>query len=152
MKKHLIAATLIVTLGLAAGCGAEGVSSDIMPTTAVQEMDMTVGTELATEEMPMAETTVEAVEESAIDGAAAVSSEEAMEATAVTGVVEEMKDFMFIITDEAGTAYAFPYDAESGLDLSDIQVGDKVTVSFTGTISESEAFKGEILSVEKVEE
>ena len=37
MKKHLITATLIVTLGLAAGCGAEGVSSDIMPTTAVHD-------------------------------------------------------------------------------------------------------------------
>ncbi len=164
MKKHLITATLIVTMGLAVGCGTEGVSGDVTGTTSVQEMDMNVETELATEEAPMAET--EALEEpsatdtvdgasangTAATGASAVSTEAAMEATSVTGVVEEMKDFMFTITDDAGTAYAFPYDAESGLDLSDIQVGDKVTVNFTGTISEADAFEGEILSVEKVEE
>ncbi len=70
------------------------------------------------------------------------------ESSTITGVVEEMKDFMFIVTDENGTGYAFPFE-EKPEGLEGVNVGDAVTVTYTGTISEVDPFEGEILSVEK---
>ena len=143
MKKHLFTATLIVTLGLAAGCGAQGTSGDVTTTTVEQEAEM-----LSSEDMPEQEM----VQTDMAQEETGTTANTEMEATTITGVVEEMKDFMFIFTDEAGTSYAFSYSAEDELDLSAIKVGDKVNVSFTGTVSEVDAFNGKVLSVEKVEE
>jgi len=70
------------------------------------------------------------------------------DASTVTGVVEEIKDFMFVITDENQVSYALPFD-EKPEGLDEVSVGDKVTVTYTGTLSEVDAFTGEILSVEK---
>lgn len=143
MKKQLFTATLIVTLGLAAGCGAQGTSGDVTATTMEQEAEMLSGEDMASQEMVQTEMDMEGTQ-------AATDAE--MEVSTVTGVVEELKDFMFIINDEAGASYAFSYTAEDGLDLSQVQAGDKVKVSFTGTVSEVDAFNGKVLSVEKVEE
>ncbi len=70
------------------------------------------------------------------------------DASTVTGVVEEIKDFMFVITDDNQVSYALPFD-EKPEGLDEVSVGDKVTVTYTGTLSEVDAFTGEILSVEK---
>lgn len=69
-------------------------------------------------------------------------------ASEVAGTLDEIKDFMFVVTDDAGTSYAFSFE-EKPEGLDQVAVGDKVTVKYTGTISEVDPFTGEILSVEK---
>jgi len=66
----------------------------------------------------------------------------------VTGTLDEIKDFMFVVTDDAGVSYAFSFeDKPEGLEQA--AVGDKVIVKYTGTISEVDPFMGEVLSIEK---
>ncbi len=69
-------------------------------------------------------------------------------ASEVTGTLDEVKDFMFVVTDDAGASYAFPFE-EKPEGLGQAAVGDKVTVKYTGTVSEVDPFTGEILSIEK---
>ena len=64
------------------------------------------------------------------------------------GTIDEIKDFMFVVTDKNGTPYEFSFDkAPKG--LKSIKEGDTVVVKYTGTVSEVDAFEGEVLSVEK---
>ena len=80
-----------------------------------------------------------------------VESQEAIvdeDVSKVKGTVDEIKDFMFIVTDDSEVSYAFTFEEKpEGLDK--IAVGDKVIVTYTGTISEVDPFMGKILSVEK---
>ncbi len=69
-------------------------------------------------------------------------------ASEVMGVLDEIKDFMFVVTDNAGASYAFTFE-EKPEGLEQVTVGDKVIVKYTGTISEVDAFTGEVLSIEK---
>ena len=62
--------------------------------------------------------------------------------------VDEIKDFMFIVTDDNKVCYAFTFE-ERPEGLDEIAVGDKVIVKYTGTISEVDPFRGKILSIEK---
>ena len=71
------------------------------------------------------------------------------EASEVRGTVDEIKDFMFIVTDDNKVSYAFSFE-ERPEGLDEIAVGDKVIVKYTGTISEVDPFMGKILSVEKL--
>ena len=66
----------------------------------------------------------------------------------VNGTMDEIKDFMFIVTDDDNVSYAFSFE-ERPEGLDEVAVGDKVIVKYTGTISEVDPFKGEILLVEK---
>ena len=66
----------------------------------------------------------------------------------VRGTVDEIKDFMFIVTDDNKVCYAFTFE-ERPEGLDEIAVGDKVIVKYTGTISEVDPFRGKILSIEK---
>ncbi|MDO4262179.1 MAG: hypothetical protein Q4C82_08875 [Eubacteriales bacterium] len=99
-----------------------------------------------------------AQEETVMDGTAednmAVDPEESAEAetSTVTGTLDEVKDFMFTVTDDDGTPYAFTYEqgsAPEGLDA--VSVGDRVVVTYTGEVSEVDAFNGEVLMVEPAE-
>ena len=64
------------------------------------------------------------------------------DASEVIGKVEEIKDFMFIVTDDDNVSYAFTFeDKPEGLDK--IAVGDRVLVTYTGTLSEVDPFMGE---------
>lgn len=66
----------------------------------------------------------------------------------LTGTLEEVKDFMFIVTDESGASYEFSFDEKpEGLDA--VAAGDKVQVTYTGEISEVDPFTGTVISVEK---
>ena len=79
----------------------------------------------------------------------ATTDEESTEAVSeVVGVVEEIKDFMFIVTDDNNMSYAFTHD-EKPEGMNGVAIGDRVLVRYTGTISMVDAFMGEILSVEK---
>ena len=84
---------------------------------------------------------------------AASSSEEGkQEGTAeekeLTGTIDEIKDFMFVITDNDDTPYSFTFDKKPK-GLENISNGDTVIVKYTGTISEVDPFDGEVISVEK---
>ena len=69
----------------------------------------------------------------------------------MTGTISDIKDFMFTITAD-GTDYAFNFEQDQKPDgLSDVKDGDKVTVTYTGTVSEVDAFSGTVLSVKKAE-
>lgn len=66
----------------------------------------------------------------------------------LSGTISEIKDFMFVITDETGNAYSFNFETKpEGLDA--VSDGDKVTVDYTGTLDLIDAFTGEVLSVKK---
>ena len=62
----------------------------------------------------------------------------------------DIKDFMFVVTDDKDTPYSFTFD-EKPDGLESAASGDKVTVKYTGTISEVDPFEGKIISVEKAE-
>ena len=64
------------------------------------------------------------------------------DASTMSGTLDEVKDFMFVVTD------AFTFDGEKPAGLDDAKIGDKVTVTYTGEISEVDPFEGEVLSVE----
>lgn len=70
------------------------------------------------------------------------------EVSEVKGTVDEIKDFMFIVTDDNKVSYAFSFE-EKPEGLDEVAVGDKVIVKYTGKVSQVDPFKGEVLSVEK---
>ncbi len=82
------------------------------------------------------------------NGASGTGTEET---SSVTGVITEIKDFMFVIEDNEGTAYGFTFESEMPQGLEDVTEGDEVIVTYTGEVSEVDAFTGEVISVEKVE-
>ena len=77
-----------------------------------------------------------------------VIQEEAAEGKELTGTIDEIKDFMFVVTDKNGTSYGFTFE-EKPEGLENVSNGDTVTVKYTGTVSEVDPFEGEVISVEK---
>ena len=77
-----------------------------------------------------------------------VKQEETAEGKEVTGTIDEIKDFMFVVTDRNGTSYGFTFE-EKPEGLENVSNGDTVTVKYTGTVSEVDPFEGEVISVEK---
>ena len=76
------------------------------------------------------------------------SQEENTEEKELTGTIDEIKDFMFVVTDANNTPYSFTFE-EKPEGLENVSSGDTVTVTYTGTISEVDPFEGEVISVEK---
>ena len=77
-----------------------------------------------------------------------VQQEVQAEDKTLNGTVDEIKDFMFIVTDDSGASYELSFDAKPQ-GLENVSVGDKVKVTYTGELSEVDAFSGTIVSVEK---
>lgn len=77
-----------------------------------------------------------------------VKQEETAEGKELTGTIDEIKDFMFVVTDKNGTSYGFTFE-EKPEGLENVSNGDTVTVKYTGTVSEVDPFEGEVISVEK---
>lgn len=73
------------------------------------------------------------------------------EAQTLTGTLDEVKDFMFVVTDDNGDSYALAFDGDAPEGLKDQTVGSRVTVTYTGTLSVVDSFTGEVLSVEAAE-
>lgn len=88
----------------------------------------------------------EVVQEDKAEAAKLENTEE--EVSEVKGTVDEIKDFMFIVTDDNKVSYAFSFE-EKPEGLDEVAVGDKVIVKYTGKVSQVDPFKGEVLSVEK---
>ena len=79
-----------------------------------------------------------------------VKQEETAEGKELTETIDEIKDFMFVVTDENDTPYSFTFE-EKPEGLENVSNGDTVTVRYTGTISEVDPFEGEVISVEKAQ-
>ena len=77
-----------------------------------------------------------------------VKQEETAEGKELTGTIDEIKDFMFVVTDKNGTSFGFTFE-EKPEGLENVSNGDTVTVKYTGTVSEVDPFEGEVISVEK---
>lgn len=138
MKKSLFTAAMVLTLGLAAGCGAKDDAPAAQSSAAVAE---TGAAETQMEETGMAET--------------AGSEEETMageEANVVTGTIDEVTDMYFSIENTTGTYYQFAYDEESEVDFSQLSIGDKVEIFYEGELSDVDTFFGKILDIQKLEE
>lgn len=83
------------------------------------------------------------------EGGSSSAEQNGEEASEVQGTIEEIKDYMFIVNGSDGVSYAFTFE-EKPEGLEEVKVGEKVVVRYTGTISEIDPFKGEVLSVEKL--
>lgn len=82
---------------------------------------------------------------------AETQGEASSEQSTVTGTIDTIKDFKFEITDSEGRAYAFFFEEEKPSGLETVKEGDTVAVTYTGELSETDVFDGEIISVEKAE-
>ena len=69
----------------------------------------------------------------------------------LTGTLDEVKDFMFVVTDDTGDSYALTFDGDAPEGLKDQTVGSRVTVTYTGELSVVDSFTGKVLSVEAAE-
>ena len=78
----------------------------------------------------------------------ASSSTDAEQKT-VSGTIESIEDFQFVIYDEDDNYYQFSFE-ETPKGLDKVKVGDTVMVTYTGTVSEVDPFLGEVISVDKV--
>ncbi len=129
MKKKMVTmlAVLMVSAGTVAGCA--------------REPQQDTGSGVQQGEVSQ-ESSAEAEAETGEPGSAQEDVSE------VTGTLDEIKDFMFVVTDDDGISYAFTFE-EKPEGLEQAASGDRVTVKYTGTISEVDPFEGEVLSVEK---
>ena len=140
MKRKYILAVLAVTCTIfAAGCGAK---ADVPQNTAQTEVK---GNTQADGSTDSADSTISGDKAEADDKTQTDNTD--TEQT-VTGTIDEIKDFMFIVTDDSGNSYEFSFDTKpDGLD--NVQAGDQVKVTYRGELSEVDAFTGKIISVEK---
>lgn len=133
-KRYALLLTGLLTLSLAAGCGTKTDNAGETSAPAVSESQAAKSTEQAAEST---EQTAD-VQNTADQG----------EEKTITGTIDEIKDFMFIITDESGAVYEFSFEtAPEGLE--NVAGGDTVKVTYTGEISEVDPFNGTVISVEK---
>ena len=130
MKKRTIFAVAAVSLILATGCGAQPSSQ---PVSSAEE---TVSTQVS--------------ESADTPSAEASPADTDVKTSSITGTIDEIKDFMFHITDSEGTSFVLSFDATPE-GLSDVKNGDTVTVTYTGELSEVDAFTGTVISVKKAE-
>ena len=65
------------------------------------------------------------------------------DASELIGKVDEVKDFMLIVTDDDNVSYSFAFE-EKPEGLDHVAVGDRVLVTYTGTLSVIDPFMGEI--------
>ena len=150
MRKNMTRAMLLVTVGAAAiafsACGGKKAQETTAAETAAKEA-------LSEVESTVEEAIAEAKEKSSeLAGEGESKAEEkvseAAEAQTVTGTIESIKDFMFTIQTEDGKTYELSFEQGKAPEgLSAVKEGQKVTVSYTGELSEVDAFQGQILSV-----
>lgn len=158
MKKNLLlTAALAGVLALATACSSQGTTTattaaqtTAVETTAAKETaevkETTVAKETAgTKETADTKETAE-VKETADAKETTEKADEEKEST-MTGTISDIKDFMFTITSD-GNDYAFTFDNDKKPEgLAEVKDGDKVTVTYTGTVSAVDAFSGTVVSV-----
>ena len=134
MKKNLLlTAALAGVLALATACSSQGT------TTATTAAQTTAAESAAAKETAEVKETADAKETTE-------KADEEKEST-MTGTISDIKDFMFTITSD-GNDYAFTFDNDKKPEgLAEVKDGDKVTVTYTGTVSAVDAFSGTVVSV-----
>lgn len=134
MKKNLLlTAALAGVLALATACSSQST------TTATTAAQTTAAETTAAKETAEVKETADAKETTE-------KADEEKEST-MTGTISDIKDFMFTITSD-GNDYAFTFDNDKKPEgLAEVKDGDKVTVTYTGTVSAVDAFSGTIVSV-----
>lgn len=174
MKKLSFASPILLTtiLLFAAACGRNTATETVPPQTQIasesdfsEETSMNGHTDSITPESSATDLIGNAPSEtasgsnsngnSAANGTAAETQDGLIsgKTSTVTGIIQEMKDFMFVVVSDDGTPHAFSYDSDKRPDgLDQIKSGDRVTVTYTGILSEIESFTGEIISIEKVKQ
>ncbi len=130
MKKRILTILLVLTAsaGVMVGCSQRPMQDANASETSIQQSEVIEEDNVETEG-----TNPEKIEQ---------------EVSEVKGTIDEIKDFMFIVTDDDKVSYAFTFE-EKPEGLKEVSVGDKVIVKYTGSISMVDPFMGEILSVEK---
>ncbi len=147
MMKKLFALLMALSLVMASGCASKedtAPADDPNNGAAVEEPQ-----DAQNQENADADADADAADADAdadADAADADADAEAEEKTC-TGTLGEVKDFMFEVTDDQGTSYAFTFEGEQPEGLADAKTGDKVTVTYTGELSEVDAFQGTVISV-----
>ena len=154
MKKNLLlTAALAGVLALATACSSQGTTTATtaaQTTAAAKETaevkETTVAKETAgTKETADTKETAE-VKETADAKETTEKADEEKEST-MTGTISDIKDFMFTITSD-GNDYAFTFDNDKKPEgLAEVKDGDKVTVTYTGTVDAVDAFSGTVVSV-----
>ena len=140
MKKNLLlTAALAGVLALATACSSQST------TTATTAAQTTAAETTAAKETAEVKETAN-VKETADAKETTEKADEEKEST-MTGTISDIKDFMFTITSD-GNDYAFTFDNDKKPEgLAEVKDGDKVTVTYTGTVSAVDAFSGTIVSV-----
>lgn len=130
-KKHMFSAALFAAVMLSASaCGTQTPAPETVP------VETSVIIETADTEAPDVSETSDA---------------DSAEQSSISGTIDEIKDFMFILTADDGVSYVLGFDGEKPQGLDSVAAGDKVTVTYTGILNEVDAFTGTIISVEKAE-
>ena len=140
MKKNLLlTAALAGVLALATACSSQST------TTATTAAQTTAAETTAAKETAEVKETAN-VKETADAKETTEKADEEKEST-MTGTISDIKDFMFTITSD-GNDYAFTFDNDKKPEgLAEVKDGDKVTVTYTGTVSAVDAFSGTVVSV-----
>ncbi len=140
MKKNLLlTAALAGVLALATACSSQGT------TTATTAAQTTAAETTAAKETAEVKETADK-KETADAKETTEKADEEKEST-MTGTISDIKDFMFTITSD-GKDYAFTFDNDKKPEgLAEVKDGDKVTVTYTGTVSAVDAFSGTVVSV-----
>ena len=140
MKKRILTMLLVLTAsaGVMVGCSQRPMQDAAASETSIQQSEVIQEDNI--QEEVIQEGNVET------EGELLESSKE--EVSEVKGIVDEIKDFMFIVTDDDKVSYAFTFE-EKPEGLNEVSIGDKVIVKYTGSISMVDPFMGEILLVEK---
>ena len=78
------------------------------------------------------------------DSNAGTQSGAQQEESTLTGKLDEKKDFMFVVTDDQGASYQFSIDSSAKPEgYDDVAVGDSVTVTYTGALSEVDPLRAQ---------
>ena len=130
MKKRILTMLLVLmaSAGVMVGCSQRPMQDANASETSIQQSEV--------------------LEEDNVEAEGTKQEKIEQEVSEVKGTIDEIKDFMFIVTDDDKVSYAFTFE-EKPEGLKEVSVGDKVIVKYTGSISMVDPFMGEILSVEK---
>lgn len=141
MKKNLLlTAALAGVLALATACSSQGT------TTATTAAETTAAKETA-EVKETADAKETADKKETADAKETTEKADEEKESTMTGTISDIKDFMFTITSD-GNDYAFTFDNDKKPEgLAEVKDGDKVTVTYTGTVSAVDAFYGTVVSV-----
>ncbi len=143
MKKNLLlTAALAGVLALATACSSQGTTTAAQTTAA----ETTAAKETA-EVKETADAKETADKKETADAKETTEKADEEKESTMTGTISDIKDFMFTITSD-GNDYAFTFDNDKKPEgLAEVKDGDKVTVTYTGTVSAVDAFSGTVVSV-----